>query len=744
MCAWFSNMFNKDAQVPPPAASAPHVDEIPATYHPLKGSFFRTQEYPQVDANNQATGKCWLEAGVDPKTGTWVLWQKDIRTTDDPLTDKKATIMSSRILAEKSTFVNCYDQMVTFEQSQQSLGMQPLPNKSPGKMGGDYFRQFAWREGLMNSRSGRLYPVQGDDVNINTNNFFDAADIEARKEYLERLRAEQYVPVAITLPQTDWKKAYEANKTQVDTRLNGLIHKFGDNKESFDLALQVIGQETPEVIYAFLQRGFNPKIFEAEPDKHFAIVKAAIDRQGIDPLNLISEAGMSFQVCSQGQTPLEVALQEHHYSHLHVMLSRDGAQLVKFADETGVMPAVAAMMLQDNQAFRMMYLEGIDFDAADKAGWYVIHHAVAQNFMQGIYAWLDEGLSVDASVKGTEYTPLSIAKHQHNQAIADFLLKHGANPNAPEIADAAAVAAQTSKDAVAAAPVADYNIAMLNSGATNDEILASAKAFVAAGGNLNQVDAKGKSLFEICWTNQKPKADLNRRLLMPELAGLGADPGAQLPDGSTALNRAVGGASLDLEYVRALAPLTANANAADAKGNTVLHAIQLNNSEQVGLSAQVDALLKLFPTLDVNAQNKQGLSPLGLAIRLDRSQTLKLFQAGEQQPDWTQSTQAGWSYLDLAFTKACAKERIPGCPKADRVMAATDKTRGLVLDMLDQAPPDQGANLNAVINRPRPDGQTLIDAMTSESAPADSIDRLKKFNVLKGPVAKPKLTISPP
>jgi ankyrin repeat protein len=742
MSGFLSGFFNKNATVPGAADATPHVTEIGPDFRPTKGSFFRTQEYPEVDAQGQPIGKGWMEAAIDPKTGTWVLWQKSIRTTDDPLSDAKVSVMNSRMLFEKTTYVNCYDQMTTYEQAQQSLGLEPLPNKSPAKMGGDYFKQFAWRESLMNSRSGRLYPVEGDTVNAS--NFFDSKDIDARKAFIERMHTEAYVPVAIQLPVTDWKKAYEANKTQTDQRLNYLINsRYNGDKDNFDLALQVVGNETPDVLYAFLQNGFNPKIYQADADKHFKLLKAAIDRTGIDSLNLLSEAGIGFEVQSQGQTPLEVALQQHHYSHLHIMLSRDGAQLVKYADESGVTPPVAAMMLQDNQAFRMMYLEGMDFDQVDKSGWCLVHHAFGQNFMPGIYAWLDEGLNIDTTIKGTEYTGLSIARHQHNQALIDFAIKHGANQNAPEIADAAAVAQQTSKDAVAT-PVAEYNIAMLNSGATNDEILASAKAFVAAGGNLNQQDQKGKSLFEICWTNQKPKAELNRRLLMSELAGLGADPGAALPDGTTALNRSVGGTALDLEYVRALAPLTANANAADAKGNTILHALQLNNSEQVGLSAQVDAILKMFPTLDVNVQNKQGLSPLGLAIRLDRSQTLKLFQDGAQQPDWSQTTQTGWSYLDLAFTKACAKEKIVGCPKADRVMAASDKTRGLVLDMLDQSPPDQGAALNAVINRPRPDQQTLIDAMTSEAAPEASIERLKKFNVLKGPVAKPKLTVSPP
>ena len=739
---FLSNMFNKDAKVPGAVDSTPQVHETDASFRPLKGTFFRTQEFPEVDAQGQPTGKCWMEASTDPKTGDWVLWQKSIRMMDDPLSGEKTGVMNSKMLFEKTNFTNCYDQMTTFEQAQQSMGMEALKNKNPAKLGGDYFKQFAWREGLMNSRSGRLYPIDGDKVNAN--NFFEAKDLDDRKAFIERLHAEQFVPVQIQLPLTDWKKAYESRKDQTDQRLNYLVNsRYGGDKDSLDLALQVVGQEVPEVLYAYLQNGFNPKIYQDDPAKHFALLKAAIDRSGIDSLSLLSDAGVSFQVQSQGQTPLEVALQQHHYSHLHIMLSRDGAQLAKYPDESGVTPPIAAMMLKDNQAFRMIALEGIDFDAVDKSGWALVHHAFAQDFISGVYAWLDEGLNIDTTVKGTEITGLSIARHLNHQALVDFAIKHGANPAAPEITDPAVMAKQTSTAAVQA-PVAEYNIAMLNSGATNDEIAASAKAFVAAGGNLNQLDAKNQTVFDLCWKNQKPKPELNRRNLMATLAGLGADPGAALPDGTMALNRAVSAAALDMDYLKAIAPFATDANAADAKGNTILHALQLNNSEQVGLSAQVDAILKLMPTLDLNIQNKQGLSPLGLAIRLDRSQTLKLFQDQAQTPDWTQTTQSGWSYLDLAFTKAAAKEKIAGCPKADRTLFASDKLRGLVLDMLDQAPVDQGGTLNDIINRPRPDGQTLIDAMTSESAPEASIERLKKFNVLKGAVKKPKLTVAPP
>jgi ankyrin repeat protein len=736
--SFLSNIFNGDSKPPAKAEPSPLVNEVGAEFRPLHGGFFRTLEYPEVDATGTPTGKCWLEAATDPKTGDWVLWQKSIRMTDDMLTGGKSSVMTSKMLFDKTTFVNCYDQMTTFEQAQQSMGMEPLPNKTPAKLGSEYFRQFAWREGLMMSRSGRLYPMV--DEKIAAENFFDAKDIAGRLAFLERERAEQFVPVPIQLPQADWKICYEARKELTDQRLNHLYSRYKGDKDNFDLALQIVGQEVPEVLYAHMQNGFNPKIYETDPPKHFALLKAAVERSGVDSLDVLSDAGLSFQVQGDGQTPLEVALQQHHYSHLHVMLSRDGAQLAKYADASGVSPPVCAMMLQDNQAFRMIHLEGIDYDAVDSSGWTLLHHAVAQNFMRGVYAWLDEGLSIDAPIKGTEFTALSIARHGGSQSMVDFLLKHGAKPDAPEIKDTEVVKKQSSTEAVQA-PVPDYDISMLSSAMTNDEIAASAKAFIAKGGNINQTDAKNLSTFELCWKNKKPKPELDRRALMLTLAGLGADPSAQLPDGTTALTRAVSGSALDMDYLKALAPLAIDVNAGDAKGNNILHALQMNNSEQVGLSAQVEAVMKLFPALDINVQNKQGLSNVGLAIRLDRSQTLKLFQAGPPA-DWTQTTAAGWSYLDLAFTKACAKERIEGSAKAARIVAASEKVRALVLDMLEQVPPD--GTLNAVINRRRPDDETLPEAMAAEGAPVEMIGRLRKFDVLKGPAKKPKITIAPP
>src|SRR5688572_8847339 len=89
--SFLSNMFNDDAK-PPAKAESPLVNEVGAEFRPLQGGFFRTLEYPEVDSTGQPTGKCWLEAATDPKTGDWVLWQKSIRMTDDMLTGGKSSI----------------------------------------------------------------------------------------------------------------------------------------------------------------------------------------------------------------------------------------------------------------------------------------------------------------------------------------------------------------------------------------------------------------------------------------------------------------------------------------------------------------------------------------------------------------------------------------------------------------------------------------------------------------------------
>lgn len=746
MAGWLSNLFNKDkANVPTPApgmeiaseTTAP-VQPIGPEYQPSKGNFFRTQEFPETDAQGQPIGKAWMEAGADAN-GNWVLWQKSLKTTDDVLAGTVTSVLSSRLLFEKTSFVNCYDQMTTYETSQQSMGFTPLPNKTPAKMGGDYYKQFAWREGLMMSRSGRLYPLTDDKVSAA--NYFNEKNITDATEFMRRLKAEQFVPVPINLPTTDWAKAYAARKDVTDQRLNVLYNRYNNEQNSFELAQQIIGNEVPEVLYAHMQRGFNPKMFEANPAQHFALLKAAIDRPNVEVLNLLSEAGVSFYVRQNEQTPIEMVLDQKRYSHLHVMLTRDGAALANYADETGVAPAVQAVNLQDNQAFRMLYLEGLDFSAADSKGWLLIHHAFASSFMRGIYAWLDEGLSIDAPIKDTNFTGVSIAKEHGNQPLIDFAVKNGANADAPALSESTGAKADFAKAANDTAPTLPFDVALLNSGATNDEILRSAEAHVSAGNSLNILDAKGNAALELCWKNRKAKPELDRRALVNDFARLGADPAAQLPDGTTVLNRAVSGATLDMDFLKAMAPLASNVNGADAKGNNVLHALQLNNNETVGLSNQIDQVLKVFPQLDLNAQNAAGYSNIGLAIRLDRTQTLKILPP--VAVDWSQTTAQGWSYLDIAFTKACAQERIPGNQRAERTTAVSDKMREIVLDMLDATPQAQRAALSAAVHRQRPDDQILVDAMADEAMPEAMIQRLKKFDTLKQAIQKPKLPQPP-
>jgi ankyrin repeat protein len=726
-------MFSSPSETSPLSPSTANaVAEIAKDYKPTKGAFFRTLEFPETDETGTVTGKVWMEAGLDPATGSWVLWQKSIRKQDDVLVGGTSNVMSARALFEKTTFVNAYDQMTTFELAQKTLGIAPMTNKTPAKLGGDYFRQFAWRENLMMSRSGRLYPI-GDEM-ASAANTFDEEDLVGAKKFLERLKTEQFVPVPLQLPTTDWEKAYQADKTLIDQRLNVLYFKHKDDKNNPDLAMQIVAYERPLVLYAHLKGGWKPKIYEDNAELHFKLVKAAIDRTGVDTLSLLAEAGLSFYVSHNDETPLELVLQQRRYSHLYVMLSRDNAKLANYPDASGNMPAVMAMAQKDQQAFRMLYLEGLDYAHADKDGWKLIHHAFDDGFMPGVYAWLDEGLPIDEPIAGTGLTGVSLARARGNQPLIDFAVEHGANPNAPEVPAAATPVTTPAPVAIPVVPVAaataapqDFTLDMLNSAATNAEIEAAAIAYSEAGGSFTMVNDAGLSVFELCWKNQKPKPELDRRALIPVFGRLGADASALLDNGTTVPVKAVSGTTIDLNFIRAIEPFVKNINTPDANGNIILHALQMNASDVVGHSNNVSALLKLFPTLDLNLQNSDGYSNIGLAIRLNRSQTLKLFVPNAASADWSQTTNGGWSLLDLAFTAACGTERVTGAPRATRIVTASDATRTAVLDMLGRAA--RKDTLTQTFNRQRPDGKTLAATLAEENAPVPVVTRLTSLGM---------------
>lgn len=708
--------------------------EIDKNFQPKKGTFFRTQEYPEFGEDSGVTGKIWMEAGYNPATKTWVLWQKTIRKTDDALTGDTVNIMSARALFEKTDFVKAYDQMTTFETAQGSLDVAPLTTKTPARLGADYFKQFAWREGLMMSRSGRLY--QFSENMVNAANYFNESDIQDALDFMKRLKNQQYVEVPVILPSIDWDKAYKANQQQIETRLNRLYFEHDDKKDSFDLAKQIVAHERPEILYAHIKRGFSPRIFENNPAQHFALVKAAIALPDAESFSLLADAGIGFTVRQNGETPLELVLQNRRYAHLHIMLSRDGAELANYRDESNNAPAAMAIALKDTQAFRMLYQEGLDYGQEDSAGWKLVHHAFKHGFYPGLYAWIDEFLPIDEPIAGTPYTGVSIAKSNDDQAVLDFAKGHGADMTAPVLPapDALVVEPQWKEATEDGTADVAFSLDLLSSATmTNVQIEKAVRAYVGAGGNLNLSSRSGQSLFSLCWKNQGTAAEFNRRALIPVLGALGADPSAPLEDGSTVLTREAKLPAIDLDFLKAVAPFAKDPNGPDADGNTILHVLQLNPSEAASHSKNIETVFRLFPALDMNRQNGEGYSNAALAVRLDRSQTLRrLPEAVASMIDWTQTVKGGWSILDIAFTKACAAATLEASRKDESIRIVSPKTRGMILEMLEKAAATgKQAEFQAVLTRLRPDQKTLLDAMTEDGVPAETISRLAQCGGLK-------------
>ena len=802
--AGVTSLFSRSSAAAPTAIpsaipTASLAVALTESFRPQKGTFFQTQEYPVPNETGEVIGREWFEATYVKASDSWILWKKSVVKRADDLTNEMVYVVSSSALMEKTSFVTAFDQMVTFEEAQKSLGIAPLTNKTPMKLGGDYFRQFAWREGLIISRSGRLYPYR-DGETPTASNTFDGEEMKTRSAFIERARAEEFVPIPLVVPSVNWDRAYAADKDRVDTRLAAVKYRYQNDRDNFDLAMQVVSNEDPAVLWAHLQSGFAPQIFHTQPDRHFALVKAAIDRDNIEVIDMLSHAGIGFYVRHDNSTPMRHALRNRRYSHIHAMLSRDGATLANFTSEDGAHPSTDAITLQDRQAFLRLAMEKMDYTYTDPQGWQMVHHGFAHDFRAAIYAWLGENLNIDAPIAGTAFTGLSIAKANDNKPLVQFAIQRGANsavaaytPPVPELPPAtAAVEGQAPLGAFAqkvAATLGDQNVQaelvgqihsmviaketetlttalkelaqlrqqssdisaktddlvraigetplpskrsfilhLLNSDYPNEAIENIVSAYAAAGGPFNLVGAAGETVWETCWKNQKAKPEYNRRSLIPVFGKL-ADPAAQLSDGTTQLTRAAGTTVFDTDFIKALAPFAHDANQSDARGNNVLHALQLNSNDQVVRSSNFEAIAKLFPVVDLNQPNKDGYSNVGLAIRLDRPQTLKLLVA-KPAIDLCQITESGWSYFDIAFTKACEQAKVTGAPKANKIITISDATRDVVIEAISKpAHGEQGDKLKETLNRVRPDDKTLLTAMIEDETPSTIVRRVVKAGI---------------
>lgn len=692
----FSRIFgHKPKSEPLSLPGSPLENQVSQDFIPQRGEFFRTLDYAEHDLEGTPIGKMWMEAGCDDDSKKWVLWKKSITKKRDILTGEVAPVLVSNILIRDISFIEAYDQMTTFELSMGTIGREKLDTTNPLKLAGDYYKNFAYREGLVMSKSGRLYPFNGK--NVNAANHFSADDITAATAFLERLKAEQFIAEPIIQPTKNWEDIYETNKQATEMRLNVLLSRFNQDTTHPDLLLQVIGHEKPEVLIGLMKRGFTIKTCEENAQLHFNILAAAIERQDIGTLQILSDSGLGFCVQSGEETPTEIAIEKRRYSHLNMMLSRDGEKLVNFADKNGHTAAITAIQQKDRQAFRMLYLSGINWDKVDQNGWLLIHHAIQHGFVPALNVWEAEQLPIDAPIKGTSFTAVSIAKANNDQLMLDYAQRRGANM------DAMTYEKTQSESAEVDLLTGPFDMNILYSQKTNDEILTSAANYVSNGGNLNVVNIKGESLYEVCWARTNDNPSLDRRALIEGFSNLGADPSLQLEDGTTPLTRLASAPSFDIDYFKAIAPFAKHHNATDANGNNALHTLLLNPSQAATHTNNILLVVRSLPQLDLNKQNDNGHSSYALAIIKGKARALTtIFSEKTDHIDWSAPDKKGWNLLDLAFTQAAGK-----------ISDETVTTVGNKLLQDASASPD----LRALFNRHRPDGKTLAEIM-QEAYPA--------------------------
>lgn len=699
------------------ASSSAQTQPIDDTFAPKLGRYFRSLDYPSTDADGQVNGVMWMEASLNPASGTWTVWRKQISTAEDLLDSTVKTSLISTPLQQNISFVKAFDSVMTFESALKASGTQPLDTKTPGRLGADYLRHFAWREGLMMAKSGRLYPT--DAGLAAADNQFDMQDIEAAKAFLQREREIQFVEVPVTYPQKSWPRDYEAVKAVTDARLNVVTGRYA---HPFALTKHIVANETAEVLYAHLKRGFEARSLHDMATAHWDVLEAALNRDDTDILHLLAQDGLSFDVTRDNQTIINRAITDKRYGHLHVMLAHGGVRLANYAPTGTDSPAVTAIKQGDGQAFQRLYEEGIDFTQHDAQGWYLVHHAFAKGFTRGLYAWIDENLPIDMKVEGTDFTGLSLAQAHNQTAAVEWAIARGANALVPAFTQAAKATPQVVPEpAITVSPAAPVILPTANTQVeiekrSLEDATTWAAAFVAAGGSLNWVNHRGESLFEALWKTPK------YRPLLPVLHRLGADSAAFLPNGTTALTKHAAGPAIDLDYVRAILPLTANPNQADVNGNTILHALQLNPNDQIGRAANIEAVIAAQPALSPNIQNKDGYSPAGLAIRLNKPLTYKVLET-LAPIDLTLVTAKGWSLLDIAYSDVLRDAPVVGAPRALRIEELSDELCAAIDKTLERATRDKAkkADIANSLNRIRPDDCTLLTAMLQADSAKDPI-----------------------
>lgn len=320
------------------------------------------------------------------------------------------------------------------------------------------------------------------------------------------------------------------------------------------------------------------------------------------------EKGVDFNTQNnKGHTPFTIACGNQLKYLINQWLDK-GLVDINFQDYSG--KTILYWMCLSNNADMVEYLlsKGADHTIAEKQGFYPIHGATHNNFIEVINVLLKHGIDINTQSKDSTtplYYSLGYVGQKTNINLVKFLLEKGANPNIEHKNGHYPIhAAINSKDIDVLQLFIKNNEDANKTGASGMTPLYFAVNYIGDVGIIDYLLEQGaltntpvkRGCTPIYAATQKGRLDIIKTLIDK---GANIEQGMECGDTPMAMAAYMG----HIDIIKYLQSLGANLNIKNNKGDMPIHEAHMG-----GKVITIDYLLE--QGVDINAQNANGKTPL--------------------------------------------------------------------------------------------------------------------------------------